>query len=140
MADDQIRTESNRLYWETDSPVAEIADLLGISRRALYDAIEPRAVDMACPDCGAALVFRNRTAAERRRAECLECELEITMEAEGGLETDDEPQVEQERVAGRASPVRSRTGAAAGSGALLGGSMLAGIAVGATVGFLIRHR
>jgi predicted RNA-binding Zn-ribbon protein involved in translation (DUF1610 family) len=139
MADEQLRKESNRLYWETDSPVAEIAETLGISRRALYEVIEPQPVGVPCPDCGAGLVFRNRTALERGRAECPECEFEMALEPD--LDRDAaEPEVEQERAGARLSPMRGRTLTHHGSGAVLGGSLLAGIALGATLGFLFRQR
>jgi transposase-like protein len=39
--DPSIQAEANRLYWETDESVAEIARRFDLSRRALYDAIEP---------------------------------------------------------------------------------------------------
>jgi predicted DNA-binding protein YlxM (UPF0122 family) len=29
--------EANRLYWQTETSVAEIADKLNVSRRALYE-------------------------------------------------------------------------------------------------------
>lgn len=138
MVEEQLRSEANRLYWETQTPVAEIADRLGISRRALYDAIDPQPAGSECPDCGGVLAFRNRTTAERTQAECLGCELEVDL---AGLDGDAaEPEVEQERVAGRSSPVRHRPTTLSGSGAALGGAMLVGIALGATVGLLVRKR
>ena len=33
--------EANRLYWETEQSVADIAQQLDISRRALYGAVRP---------------------------------------------------------------------------------------------------
>jgi hypothetical protein len=136
MPQDLPRAEANRLYWETDTPVADIAERLDISRRALYDAIEPRPAGTACPDCGAPLVLRNRTAAERGEAECPECDATVSLEAArtGG---EDNPEVERERVSSRVAPVPRP---AAGSGPVLSGALLLGLAVGAAAGYLLRRR
>jgi hypothetical protein len=160
MPDQPYHDDANRLYWETNASVAEIADQLAISRRALYDAIEPRPAQAPCPECGVILVFRNRTAAERRRAECLECELEMALEeltgggapgATAGPTTGGAPGATAGPTTGGAArpapgttsgprPVPERTAAVSGNGALLGGSLLAGLALGATAGYLIRKR
>lgn len=136
MPDDLPSKEADRLYWETDVPVADIAQRLEISRRALYDAIEPRPAGAPCPECGAALVFRNRTAAGRGEAECLECDAAVSLEDEA-TPTGVPPEVEQERVAASAAPVPRPP---AGSGATIGGTLLAGLALGAAAGYLIRRR
>jgi hypothetical protein len=144
MPEHQAGSEANRLYWESDASVGEIADQLAMSRRALYDAIEPRPAGVACTECGVALVFRNRTAMERRRAECLECEIEQALEA-GGVDMGAGPG-RPETAAGpglaaaRPSPVRSRESSPLGSGVVLGGSLLAGLALGAAAGYVIRKR
>jgi len=65
--------EANRLYWETDLAISEIADRLDLSRRALYDAIRPELADADCPDCGAPLVFPNRSARATGAAVCNSC-------------------------------------------------------------------
>jgi hypothetical protein len=152
MPDQPYHDDANRLYWETNASVAEIADQLAISRRALYDAIEPRPAQAPCTECGVILVFRNRTAAERRRAECLECELEVALEelTGGGApgptagptagETDGETDGETIRPTPGPTPVRARTATVSGNGAILGGSLLAGLALGAAAGYLIRKR
>jgi hypothetical protein len=148
MPDQPYHDDANRLYWETSASVAEIADQLAISRRALYDAIEPRPAQAPCPECGVILVFRNRTAAERRRAECLECELEMALEeltgggapgATAGPTTGGAARPAPGTTSG-SRPVPERTAAVSGNGALLGGSLLAGLALGATAGYLIRKR
>lgn len=82
MAEDEIRAQVNRLYWSSDASVGDIAGQVGLSRRALYDAIEPRPAGRPCPECGSALGFRNRTAMENRQAECAECGHKATL-AEG---------------------------------------------------------
>jgi hypothetical protein len=166
MPDQPYHDDANRLYWETNASVAEIADQLAISRRALYDAIEPRPAHAPCPECGVILVFRNRTAAERRRAECLECEMEMALEelagggapgatagptaGEAARPTPSAAPGGEGRTAGgptapsgpgvRPSPVRERAATVSGNGAILGGSLLAGLALGAAAGYLIRKR
>ncbi len=158
MIDEQLRDEADRLYWDTDRSVAEIADELEISRRALYDAISPRPVGIVCGECSAEMVFRNRSAAGRREAECVECEVVVTVaEAAAGVEpdtgaeaepeTDDaEPQVEQEREAAHLSPMARSwpTGRAVspagGYGASLTAAVVVGLAIGAATAYLFRRR
>lgn len=133
MADEETRKEINRLYWESEESVSEIGDRLDISRRALYEGIEPRPAGAPCPDCGAELGFRNRTSAENLEAECAECgrELRLGRDADGP-----EPQVEQERSAARLSPAPE---VHAGHGPALGFTLLAGIAIGAGLAYLVRR-
>lgn len=128
MTDDPAREKVNDLYWDSDASVAEIADRLGISRRALYDRIEPRPAGARCPACGGALEFRNRTAAERLRPECAECGEETTLEEAAGAAGD--------RVADRPPrPARGETPPPAWVGAAL----VAGLAAGAAAGYLFRR-
>lgn len=139
--DDQTRAELNRLYWGSDASVGDIADRLGISRRALYDGIEPRPADAPCPACGAPLVFRNRTAADRREASCEACGAETALSAEQQAASPlaDDPEVERQERGAILSPVPPRAVPTAGGGAVLGGALLAGLAAGAAVGYLLRR-
>jgi hypothetical protein len=139
MADHESRSEVDRLYWETDTSVADIADQLEISRRALYDAIQPRPIGVACVECGGDLVFRNRSAADRRQAECLGCANEVVVERVPD-EDSVEPEVEQERSAARISPLSRKPLPQPGHAAGLGASLLTGLALGAVAGYLLRHR
>jgi hypothetical protein len=149
MPDHLPGSDANSLYWETNASVSEIADQLAISRRALYDAIEPRPADVPCAECGAGLVFRNRTAAERRRAECLECEIEVALAEMDGAEeagasarraTPRAPAGPADPARSGATPVKDWSETIPGNGAVLGGSLLAGLALGAAAGYLIRKR
>jgi len=63
----------NHLYWETESSVAEIADELSISRRALYQLLEPLPTGVDCAKCGAELRFANRSAKATNAARCIVC-------------------------------------------------------------------
>lgn len=73
MATEPVRSEANRLYWETDAPVSVIADQLGLSRRALYELLEPMALPEPCPSCGGRLIFENRLARSAAEVVCEAC-------------------------------------------------------------------
>lgn len=135
MAESKMLTELNQLYWETDRSVSDIADQLEISRRALYDGIEPRPAGVACAECGAPLGYRNRTALENREAECAECGLTLELEEDEAYAA--EPEVEQFRAASELSPVRRVP--ASGDGPVLGLLLLAGLAAGAFTVFWVRR-
>jgi hypothetical protein len=66
--------EANRRYWDTDESVGEIAERLQISRRALYEAVEPFPTGNNCPICGGPLSFENRSARTAGHATCPVCE------------------------------------------------------------------
>ncbi len=68
--DDAQAAEANRLYWNQAASVGEIANQLGISRRALYEVLEPRPAGVQCPKCGAEGVFVNRSAQAAGLARC----------------------------------------------------------------------
>lgn len=66
--------EANRLYWETDESVAGIAQRLELSRRALYDAVQPLPAGRDCPDCGRMMVYENRSGRTADNALCVYCD------------------------------------------------------------------
>lgn len=68
-----IAPEINRLYWETDDSVAEISNRLSVSRRALYDLVEPLPAGAQCRSCGGELYYGNRSAKAAGVARCLAC-------------------------------------------------------------------
>jgi len=128
--------EVNRLYWQTGDSVAEISNSLGISRRALYELIEPFAAGVECSSCGAELHFANRSAKGAGIASCLVCGSE--QELESGTSHDD---------IGLAPPVEPETpGAIAASNGtgeravMIAGFALAGLVLGAVATMLIRKR
>lgn len=74
--------EVNRLYWESDESVAEISNRLGVSRRALYDLIDPLPAGTQCKSCGGDLFYGNRSAKAAALARCLACGAEREVEAD----------------------------------------------------------
>src|SRR5437773_529299 len=68
-----VISEANRLYWHTDESVAEISNRLGLSRRALYELVEPVPAEIECGNCGAELYYANRSAKAAGVARCLMC-------------------------------------------------------------------
>jgi hypothetical protein len=72
-ADEQGTAEANRLYWDTETSVAEIAEQLDLSRRALYGAVRPLPTGVSCARCGGELQYENRSARKSGQASCLAC-------------------------------------------------------------------
>ena len=140
MADAHTNDELNRLYWESDASVSDIADRLDISRRALYDGIVARPAGVACPECGAELTYRNRTALENREAECPKCgfdtELTQTEEPERTREAPEPGDAadDADQPIGPPRPLPT-----AGSGPVLGGAFVAGLTIGAMVTYLLNR-
>ncbi len=136
MVDQETREELNRLYWESDESVADIADRMDISRRALYDSIEPRPAGVPCPECGTPLGFRNRMALENREAGCPACGHEGTVEPPDVVEAS-EPET------GPPPPAPARRAApwdADSSGPVLGTALVAGLGLGALIAYLLKRR
>jgi uncharacterized Zn finger protein (UPF0148 family) len=119
--DPAAAAEANRLYWDTEDSVSEIAERLEISRRALYDAVEPFLTGSACDVCGGPLAFENRSARTAGETFCAIC-------AEtGATDSDEEP----------ATPaVDDDTERAL----LVGGVAVAGAAIGALIAFALVPR
>lgn len=134
MANADTQTELNRLYWESDASVSQIAGRLDISRRALYDGIEPRPADRPCPECGGPLGFRNRTALEEGTAECPDC----GYETETGSPTDGHG--EPTDATSPRPTDRPRSLADVGSAPALGSAFITGLLVGAAVTLLMNRR
>lgn len=143
MADANTARKLNRLYWESDASVADIADRLDISRRALYDGIEPRPAGRPCPECGAPLGFRNRTALHDGKAECAECGFTAALEP-GGPATGRASEPAEGAGTGDREPEgplgRPRSLPTAGSGPVLGSAFLTGLILGALAMYLFKRR
>lgn len=124
--------EANTLYWNSDASVGEIANQLGISRRALYDVVEPKTTDVPCPECGTTTVFANRSALAAGLARCPSCETETAI-----------PAARAERVAiandPPAAPAENGTSRTS-SHVTLGGAALVGAVVGAIATLILTRR
>lgn len=70
---DDLTREVNRLYWETEIPVTDLSERLGVSRGTLYNHTQPLPAGAECGRCGGALAYRNRQAREAGEASCVEC-------------------------------------------------------------------
>ncbi|MBR9989024.1 MAG: hypothetical protein KFH98_04665 [Gemmatimonadetes bacterium] len=115
-ASDTIAAEANRMYWETDTSVADIAQQLELSRRALYDSVDPLPTSASCDVCGSPLVFENRSARNAGIETCPACEAALEEDDDASEMAVAEPvrvdEEEMERVV--------RMGSAALAGAALG--------------------
>lgn len=80
--DHQLAQEANRLYWDSDRSVNQIADDLGMSKGTLYDVVEPRPAGVACPHCGQEMSYPNRTARDRGFLDCTACGFEEESQVE----------------------------------------------------------
>ena len=123
--------EANRLYWDTETSVGDIANQLGISRRALYEAIEPKSAGLPCSECGSDMLFANRSAVASGTARCPSCDQEAIV-----------PGIRSERVKPAPRPVaRSTNGISRNRLAVgIGGAALVGIVVGAIATLLLTQR
>ncbi|MFW5947850.1 MAG: hypothetical protein ACOCUW_05100 [Gemmatimonadota bacterium] len=146
MANPNSGAELNRLYWESDASVSEIGDRLDISRRALYDGIEPRPAGVPCPECGAGLVYRNRTARDGREAECPECGHTTTLSGAAGPDGDtatSSPEAQEEAGSGAEGAQPGTRGLPlpdAEQAPVLGAAFVAGLAVGALAAYVLGRR
>jgi DnaD/phage-associated family protein len=65
--------ELNEFYWYTDLSTSELKTHFGLSK-AVHHFISPLSTDEKCPNCGAFLAYRSRSARDRDESECQECE------------------------------------------------------------------
>ena len=131
--------EANRLYWQTDRSVADIAENLGVSRRALYELITPESSGVQCASCSGDVVFSNRSAKSSNTGRCANCgsECDTTVETVDAGETLTPyaagwPRVIQRRASGD-QDVKGRA-------VQLGSAAVAGAALGAIAVLLITRR
>jgi hypothetical protein len=140
--------EANRLYWETEASVADIAARFDLSRRALYEAVEPLDARAMCAECGGDLVFENRLARRTGNALCLQCgeheELSAAAvadmrrpEVQGIVERTD---ARQAAVVADFRHVDDRSGDLRNRAVLLGSAAIAGMAIGGVAAWLARRR
>ena len=120
--------EANRLYWEERASVGDIANKLGVSRRALYDLIEPQSARKRCPKCRSIMVYVNRSAQSGHHAKCQSCGHEETLEAASN-------ETKAPRATSR-TPSRSSDDGL-DRRVLMAGAAVAGIAVGAIIALML---
>lgn len=87
---DAIHASANRLYWHSHDSVEELASRLGMSRHALYSSIRPLPAGVDC-ECGAQMVFANRTRRAAGHAHCQACGATETIPAERVMPVRDTP-------------------------------------------------
>jgi len=133
---------ANRMYWESDDSVADIAARFDLSRRALYQAVEPLPTGRLCQVCGAEMVFENRLARRNGAAACPSCGagLEITTEAEVATKTQSADDAAERDLRNDGARGDVRTGDMRQRAVLLSGAALAGIAIGGVATWLARRR
>lgn len=71
-----LSERANELYWNSDGSVSSIADVLDVSKGALYGFVDPLPAGLPCPRCSAEMEYPNRTAREHGLLLCPGCELE----------------------------------------------------------------
>lgn len=116
--------------------MADIAETLGVSRRALYELVTPENAGATCTNCGGELVFVNRSAKTSSLGRCPACgtECDITIEDNHDFEEDVPPY-----AAGWPRAVKASARKPIPRGVKIGG-LIAGVAVGALLAFLIARR
>jgi hypothetical protein len=139
--DERAVAEANRLYWESETPIAEIADRLDLSRRALYEAVQPVSAGVHCGRCGDELQFGNRSARKAGYAACTACGVEELIDPSASSAARAAPPlsvlsaepVQSIRHDMRAPDLRHRA-------VMLGGAAIAGVALGSVAAWLAIRR
>jgi len=139
--DERAVAEANRLYWESETPIAEIADRLDLSRRALYEAVQPVSAGVRCGRCGGEMQFGNRSARKAGYAGCLTCGVEELIDPSAASTARAAPPlsvISAEPAQGirhdmRAPDLRHRA-------VVLGGAAIAGVALGSVAAWLAIRR
>lgn len=72
-SDNILHERANRLYWESDASVNDIAEKLDLSKSALYQLIEGLDAEQECGHCGGGLEYANRTARTKGILQCPAC-------------------------------------------------------------------
>ncbi|CAN5632731.1 hypothetical protein BH23GEM9_BH23GEM9_05750 [soil metagenome] len=122
--DEELAVEANRLYWEGEDSVADIAEQLQLSRRALYEMVEPLPTGTDCEVCGGPLMYENRSGRAAGHAVCAICdETGAVEEQDAATSSAGTDAIEAEERA-----------------LLVGGAALAGAAIGALVTFAFVSR
>jgi hypothetical protein len=129
--DETQAAEANRLYWKQSVSVGEIANQLGISRRALYDVLQPKPAGVRCPKCGTEGVFVNRSTEAAGLARCPNCETELEAVPSSSPADSAYTNPVSARLNGN-DRLKLRLG--------VGSAALVGVVVGAVATILLSHR
>lgn len=70
---EELIARANRLYWNSDRSVNQLANELGLSKGTLYEIIGPLPTGASCPKGDGELVYLNRTAQNRGEVSCPAC-------------------------------------------------------------------
>jgi hypothetical protein len=140
--------EANRLYWETDASVAEIAARFDLSRRGLYEVVRPFDAGVKCSSCGGSLAYENRLSRRAGQAMCPDCGIRhtVSIESASAAESADSqvaqaPDVDDARSDDRAYHQEdARSNDLRQRAVLLGGAAIAGIALGTVAALWARRR
>jgi hypothetical protein len=142
LTDERAVAEANRLYWDSETPIAEIADRLDLSRRALYEAVQPVSAGVRCSRCGGEMQYGNRSARKAGYAACLTCGAEELIDPSGASAAraapplaviSAEPAQSSIRHDMRAPDLRHRA-------VMLGSAAIAGVALGSMAAWLAIRR
>lgn len=152
---DLLSQEANRMYWETEASVNQIAEELGLSKGFLYGLLLPLPAGLPCPRCRREMTFPNRTARDRGFVVCPGCgfeEEELAVQAywedlPEGVEAPsweepsrDRPPGREDREGPKEPPPVIREGRRLEQGKLLAGTALLGIAAGFALATWLRKR
>lgn len=143
MTDTHDADAANRMYWEGDESVADIAARFDFSRRALYDVVRPLPAGVPCDACGGELAFENRLARKSRAASCAACGAVYHGIESLALAGSQQRDVPDDTAGDRTMPSArddTRGGAIRQRAVLLSGAAIAGIAIGGVATWLARRR
>ena len=128
--------EANRLYWQTERSVADIAGTLGVSRRVLYELIQPESTGVSCGACGSEVVFVNRSARASGSGRCPQCGAECEIESDADEAQDTIPPY----APGWPSAAEVSADEFRERALKIGGAAVAGVLLGALAALLVTRR
>ena len=139
-AESAPQDRANRLYWESDETVADVARQLEMSQSTLYAAVEPRPTGIACSRCGAATHYLNRTGRAAGEAVCSACG-SVTQAGAEATRAVAAPDASAEGATDKLRRFKEDLSAVpAERAALIGGAAALGVAVGAAAVKVVRKK
>lgn len=137
-----VITEANRLYWQTEMSVADIAEQLSVSRRALYELVQPEPAGTTCSACAGDVVFVNRSARTSGTGRCVACGAEsmLTETPERAVLEETVPPYASGWPRAREVPVDGEPDDLRTRALKIGGIAIAGAALGAVTALMLARR